>query len=95
MSLARLVITAVVVEGRSHSGVARDYGISRVWVQKLVHRYQREGPAAFERSRPVEWCCFHCAQVSVVDHAVKAAGLATSSGWLVWVVMSFMLASDR
>jgi transposase InsO family protein len=28
--------------------VARDYGVSRVWVQKLVHRYQREGPAAFE-----------------------------------------------
>ena len=52
MSLARLVITAVTVEGRSHSAVARDYGISRVWVQKLVHRYQREGPVAFEpRSR--------------------------------------------
>src|ERR687894_1982260 len=52
MSLARLVITAVTVEGRSHSSVARDFGISRVWVQKLVHRYQREGPAAFEpRSR--------------------------------------------
>src|SRR6478609_6639298 len=52
MSLARLVITAVTVEGRSHSAVARDYGLSRVWVQKLVHRYEREGPAAFEpRSR--------------------------------------------
>jgi transposase len=52
VSLARLVITAVTVEGRSHSAVARDYGISRVWVQKLVHRYQREGSAAFEpRSR--------------------------------------------
>jgi transposase InsO family protein len=52
VSLARLVITAVTVEGRSHSAVARDYGISRVWVQKLVHRYQREGPVAFEpRSR--------------------------------------------
>ena len=52
MSLARLVITAVTVEGRSHSAVARDFGISRVWVQKLVHRYQGEGPAAFEpRSR--------------------------------------------
>ena len=52
MSLARLVITAVVVEGRSHSSAARDYGLSRVWVQELVHRYQREGPAAFEpRSR--------------------------------------------
>ena len=52
MSLARLVITAVTVEGRSKSEVARDYGVSRVWVQKLVHRYQREGPAALEpRSR--------------------------------------------
>jgi transposase InsO family protein len=52
MSLARLVITAVTVEQRSKSEVARDYRVSRVWVQKLVHRYQREGPAAFEpRSR--------------------------------------------
>jgi len=52
MSMARLVITAVMVEGRSKSEVSRDYGISRVWVQKLVHRYRREGPAAFEpRSR--------------------------------------------
>jgi transposase InsO family protein len=52
MSLARLVITAVVVEGRSKSAVAREYEISRYWVQQLVHRYQREGPAAFEpRSR--------------------------------------------
>jgi transposase InsO family protein len=52
MSLARVVITAVTVEGRSKSEVAREYGMSRVWVQKLVHRYEREGPAAFEpRSR--------------------------------------------
>jgi transposase len=32
MWLARLVITAVTVEGRSKSEVARDYGVSRVWV---------------------------------------------------------------
>ena len=52
MSLARVVITAVVVEGRSKSEVARDYGVSRVWVQKLVKRYRCEGEAAFEaRSR--------------------------------------------
>jgi transposase len=38
MSLAGLEITAVTVEGRSKSEVARDYGVSRVWVQKLVHR---------------------------------------------------------
>jgi transposase InsO family protein len=52
MSMARVVIAAVVVEGRSKSEVARDYGVSRVWVQKLVKRYWAEGDAAFEpRSR--------------------------------------------
>lgn len=52
MSMAQVVITAVVVEGRSKSEVARDYGVSRQWVQKLVARYQLEGDAAFEpRSR--------------------------------------------
>jgi transposase InsO family protein len=48
MSMARVVISAVVVEGRSKSEVARDYGISRQWVQVLVRRYQLEGEAAFE-----------------------------------------------
>src|SRR3954447_25780168 len=48
MSMARVVITAVVVEGRSKSEVARDYGVSRRWVQKLVARYAEEGEVAFE-----------------------------------------------
>jgi transposase len=52
MSKAQLVITAVVLEGRSKSEVARDYHVSRYWVQQLVRRYGAEGPAAFEpRSR--------------------------------------------
>jgi transposase InsO family protein len=52
MSVVRVVITAVVLEGRSKSAVARDYGVSRVWVQKLVKRYHCGGEAAFEpRSR--------------------------------------------
>ena len=52
MSMARLVITAVSVEGRSKSEVARDYGISRVWMQKLVKRFEAEGEAAYwPRSR--------------------------------------------
>jgi transposase InsO family protein len=52
MSKARLVITAVVVEGRSQSAVARDYGVSQSWISRLVARYHREGEAAFEpRSR--------------------------------------------
>jgi Helix-turn-helix domain len=52
MSKARLVITAVVVEGRSQREVARAYGVSQGWVSRLVARYQAEGEAAFEpRSR--------------------------------------------
>lgn len=49
MSIARLVITAVVLEGRSQAEVARDYGISKGWVSKLVARYRTEGEAAFEQ----------------------------------------------
>ncbi len=52
MSKRRLVITAVVVEGRTHAEVAADYGVSRSWVTRLVARYRAEGDAAFEpRSR--------------------------------------------
>jgi transposase InsO family protein len=52
MSLARLVITAVVVEGRRPVDVAREYHVSKGWVSKLLARYRVEGDAAFEpRSR--------------------------------------------
>jgi len=52
MSKARLVITAVVVEGRTQADVAAAYGVSPSWVSKLVARYVSDGEAAFEpRSR--------------------------------------------
>ncbi|MGV1010758.1 MAG: IS481 family transposase [Dermatophilaceae bacterium] len=52
MSKARLIITAVVLEGRSQAQVARDYRVSESWVSRLVARYRTEGDAAFEpRSR--------------------------------------------
>lgn len=52
MSKVRVVVTAVVLEGRSQAQVAREYGVSPGWVSKLVARYRAEGEAAFEpRSR--------------------------------------------
>jgi transposase InsO family protein len=52
MSKAQLVITAVVLEGRSKSEVARDYDVSRQWVQQLCKRYEADGDAAYiPRSR--------------------------------------------
>src|SRR5262249_7037468 len=55
MSKARLVITAVVVEKRPVSEVARSYGVARSWIYALLARYRAEGEAAFEpRSRRPE-----------------------------------------
>jgi transposase InsO family protein len=52
MSKARLVITAVTVERRPVSEVAKSYGVARSWVYALLDRYKAEGEAAFEpRSR--------------------------------------------
>lgn len=52
MSKARLVITAVTVEKRPVSEVAKAYGVARSWICTLLARYEAEGEAAFEpRSR--------------------------------------------
>jgi transposase InsO family protein len=52
MSKARLVITAVTIEKRPVSEVARTYGVARSWIYALLERYRAEGEAAFEpRSR--------------------------------------------
>lgn len=52
MSKARLVITAVILQGLSQAEAARQYGLSPAWVSRLVARYRLEGQAAFEpRSR--------------------------------------------
>jgi transposase InsO family protein len=52
MDLARYVVDAVVVEGRSYREVARAHGVSKSWVGKLVARFREGGYAATEpRSR--------------------------------------------
>lgn len=52
MGMAQVVVTAVLVEGRSKSEVARTYGVSRRWVITLVQRFLAEGEAGLiPRSR--------------------------------------------
>lgn len=52
MELARYVVEAVVLEGRSYREVARAHGVSKSWVGKLVGRYRAGGYEALEpRSR--------------------------------------------
>jgi transposase InsO family protein len=52
MSKARLVITAIEIEGRDVEEVSASYGLSRSWTYELLARYRAEGDAALEpRSR--------------------------------------------
>lgn len=53
--MAQLVVTAVLLEGRSKSEVAREYGVSRRWVITLVQRFLADGEAGLQpRSRRPE-----------------------------------------
>src|ERR1700756_4301088 len=52
MGMPQLVVTAVLVERRNKSEVAREYGVSRRWVITLVQRFLAEGEAGLRpRSR--------------------------------------------
>ena len=57
MSLARLVVTAVRLEGRAKAEVAREYGVSARWVYELCRRFDAEGEAGLQpRSRRPHSC---------------------------------------
>jgi transposase InsO family protein len=52
VSKAKLVITAVTVQGLSQAEASRRYGRSQAWVSRIMARYRTEGQDAFEpRSR--------------------------------------------
>lgn len=90
MSMARVVITAVVLEGRSKSEVARDYGVSRRWVQTLVARYHGEGEAAFEprsrrpRSSPARFGADVEDTVVAMRKSLTDAGLDAGASTIAW-----------
>lgn len=71
MSKARLIITAVVDEKRSKSEVARDYDVSRYWVQQLVQRYLAEGEAAFEPHSRRPHSSPHAVPATVEDQIIR------------------------
>ena len=71
MSMARLIITAVLVEGRTKSEVARDYDVSRYWVQQLVQRYLVEGEAAYQPRSRRPHSSPHAVPAAVEDEIVR------------------------
>ncbi|MGH3333012.1 MAG: IS481 family transposase [Nocardioidaceae bacterium] len=80
MSKARLIITAVVDEKRPKSAVARDYDVSRYWVQQLVQRYLAEGEAAFEPHSRRPHSSPHAVPAAVEDQIVRLRKDLTRQG---------------
>jgi transposase InsO family protein len=57
MGMARYVVDAVLLEGRSPREVARAHGISKTWIYELISRYRAGGYQALEpRSRRPHSC---------------------------------------
>ena len=90
MSKARLVITAVVLEGRSQRQVARAYGVSHSWISRLVARYRQEGEQAFEphsrrpRGSPKAVSPQIVALILQLRHELTDQGLDAGSDTIVW-----------
>ena len=80
MSRARLVITAVVLEGRAQAEVARTYGVSPSWVSRLVKRYRDEGDAAFAPRSKRPRTLANALDPSVVDLIVGLRRSLASQG---------------
>lgn len=90
MSKARLIITAVVLEGRSQADVARSYGVSKGWVSKLIARYQLEGERAFEprsrrpHTRPDATPTATVQLILQLRHELTATGTDAGADTIVW-----------
>ncbi len=90
MSKARLVITAVVLEGRPAGQVCTQCGISKSWVYELLARYREEGDAAFEPRSRRPLTCPIATPPGIVDMIVRLrkelteAGLDAGPATLVW-----------
>jgi transposase InsO family protein len=90
MSLARLVVTAVRIEGRTQAEVARDYGVSTRWVYELCRRFDAEGEAGLEpRSRRPHRSPQQTSEV-VEDEIVglRKEGQAIPSVATIWRILS-------
>jgi transposase InsO family protein len=80
VSKARLIITAVVIEGRSQASVARDYGVSKGWVSKLIARYRADGDAAFEPRSRRPHCRPNATAAATVELVIELRRRLTAQG---------------
>src|SRR5215813_7914935 len=81
MGLARYLVEAVVLEGRSVTELARGHGVSRFWIYKLLARYREGGyPALEPRSRRPR-SCSHQTAPEVEDEVVRLRAQLIQAGF--------------
>jgi transposase InsO family protein len=78
--MARYVVDAVLVEGRSVRDVATSHGISRSWIYELIGRFRAGGHEALEPRSHRPRCCPHETPPAVVRAIVELRRELTAEG---------------
>lgn len=81
MDLARFVVDAVVLEGRSCREVARAHGVSKSWVAKLVGRYRAGGYEALTRRSKAAGRVANKSSAELEDCVVRLRKELTDAGF--------------
>jgi transposase InsO family protein len=69
--IGRYIVDAVVLEHRSPAELARDHGISKRWIFKLLQRFREGGYSSLEPRSRRPRSCSHQVEASVQDRIVK------------------------
>jgi transposase len=80
MAMARYVVDAVVLEGRSASEVAAAHGISRSWIYELIRRYRTGGYEALGPRCQRPRSCPHQTPAEIVSRIVQLRGELKAAG---------------
>src|SRR5262245_46713562 len=70
-ALGRYVVDAIVLEHRSPTQLARDHGISRSWIYRLLQRFREGGYAALEPRSRRPHSCSHQAPATVQAEVLR------------------------
>ena len=76
MDVARYLVDAVILEGRSYRDVASSHGVSKSWVAKLVARYRSGG---YDALAPASKAAHRVANRSSQTSRSTSSGCARSS----------------
>jgi transposase InsO family protein len=79
-ALARYVVDAVVLERRSPTELAREHGITRRWIHKLVKRFKEGGYPALEPRSRRPHSCSHQTTREVQDQVLELRRELVSAG---------------